>query len=434
MGWIPGRKVAAGTFVSVGISCLVAGATLLGVVSNVHLGWTLVSVGALCFLGAAYEWYFRKDSPMAAAGAPPVQPQIVASATFRQAYLDDDGQIHFGRDEKLMRPNSFVLLATFRNEPTEGHPSRPVKSLSASVGYEDHQPVGTGFWLGSQSTTVDLDIHCEQSVALVYVIMQKRFSGHASVVIDARAAAAGKIEYISFRTIQDSPNNSASPEHADTDALSLTIAEGGKVLGTAKYELNLSSVWTREVKTKWHPHNDSTIKVRMCPVVEQEGGYAERNSSQEPPDKPLLALIATVRNDSVGRTGFLRAQITYVDPYQPDAPFFETAPDGAWLDEETNTASFRPADTRALIVALYDPQAIALMSVTDNRRRDDPSKLHRGRATARQLPRMMYIAFVKFVLLDSDSRAIDEMEERFGIEINERGPTITALGPPGSLA
>ncbi len=73
MRWLP-RKVAAGTFVSVGVTCLIAGAMNLGIVSNVHLGWTLLVVAALCVAGAYYEWYCRKDD--ATISQPTIQPPL----------------------------------------------------------------------------------------------------------------------------------------------------------------------------------------------------------------------------------------------------------------------------------------------------------------------------------------------------------------------
>jgi len=78
---------------------------------------------------------------------------------------------------------------------------------------------------------------------------------------------------------------------------------------------------------------------------------------------------------------------------------------------------------KALVIALYDKEAIAFATITNYR--SDVMKPRR--CTVQSLPRFRYIVYVTLAILDSDFRQIGERVERFGIEIKKRGSGITHM-------
>ena len=318
------RKPFSGSLVGAGLTLSLAGLVFLGITTNAIAGGAALVVGLPCLVWGWYLWRHPQPIPHAhlhpesisavaeaviaklpPAGAldwqdaqlqiAPITPRIIATARFWQGYLNDEGQIHFGRDEKLMRPNSFVMLATFRNEP----PSRTIKSLSASIIYYNNNPAGTGFWLRSTKPTVDLDIGCEQSVALIYAVPPTLSDdGSAFMIIDERQAATGKLAYVAF---PHSLSCSAPPEQSTTDTVGLTVAEAGTVLGTATYQVGFGSGNPVVMSVDWQPIKSTDVK-QSDVILEQLIGEAElkrefRRLEAETPD--VIMELDVTRVDSL---------------------------------------------------------------------------------------------------------------------------------------
>jgi hypothetical protein len=249
---------ASAAWVSTFFTCIAFGVGFLMVATPIPHD-TATALIILCFVLAAisaygaYRAHYHQDAPQPTASRGGVLP-ILPTASVVQAYRDSKGQIHLGRD--IDQDNSYAILATFRNEPTAERPSRPIRSLSASIAYRNLEPVGSAFWFNSAAPSVDLEVHAEQSIVLAYVVTWTPTSvangrpatGHAALITDERAAAEGKVSCVTFAT-----KLGAATRAPISETLRVTLVENGRVLGRSSYLLRLGASRPTVNITEWSP-------------------------------------------------------------------------------------------------------------------------------------------------------------------------------------
>jgi hypothetical protein len=322
-----------------------------------------------------------------------------------------------------------AVVLPFRNDvsPDVQH-VRDVKRLIATINFGDGRPPIIGYWLDSTGPHVDLNKNGRRDLVLAVYDAKDR-----ALFLNDKRDTSGEVaaDWIWF------PQATESVEY---ERVRVTLSSGGHYVGHNEYRLRIDANHIRcellndAQTTKATLAESMTVGAALCSlVVPHDAGYAEwdtENASPESFDNARQALVATFQNDSREVIGRLSATISYAEVASSpvDSAIVAAVSDGAWLDEDSSLISIRPSKTQRLIVALYDDKAF--ISVNDNRR--DVAK-QRG-CTEKPLPQMRYIAVVRLVRLDADSHIVDEMTERFGIEIRQAGPKITTLGPPGSLA
>lgn len=197
--------------------------------------WTRVGFGALavlCAIGAAYEWWVRKDDgPHVSASSP--QPSVLPviraiNPQVRQAHKDPkDGRVRLGLGPvSTTLTMRHALLALFRNEPAPGRPTRKAHNVTALVTFGNPRDRASGYWLESYSRAMDLEEGEEAAVVLAFVVDEE----HAELV------NIGPDDGVTFWTC---PQRRNCPR--EEFAMSVRLLEAGHCVTEAEYKVRLSS-------------------------------------------------------------------------------------------------------------------------------------------------------------------------------------------------
>ncbi len=169
-----------------------------------------------------------------------------------------------------------------------------------------------------------------------------------------------------------------------------------------------------------------TVDARVCWVVERDGGYAEWDTTLTPKsfDTAVRAVVVSFRNDWPTAVPRVRAELAYVNPVTMDV---QRTSCGTWLGERLNRTSFGASETRDLVIALYDDNA--MFAVNDNRR---DSEVVSG-CTKRPLPFTHFTAWVLLSVLEPNEQLVGKIEERVSVDVENGEPTVEIIGPPGAI-
>ena len=107
------------------------------------------------------------------------------------------------------------------------------------------------------------------------------------------------------------------------------------------------------------------IRAGVVLAVEDGAGYAEWDTARTTYEHtPRLMLAATFRNEGIETVEVVRASLTYADAA---GNTICTIDNGSWLDETVNWATVDPAETRHLLLVLFENAGVF---AADDKRRD----------------------------------------------------------------